>query len=663
VLPEIWIDGSVLAELAGIAPQGVRKAIARGSWHGVQLTVRQQAGNAGSPRYQILLTPDLRAAILRRNPGAAAPLAGLEAQAQANPTGGDPAPLDAGRPDETPAGPDAGRSADPTAGLDPMLLRLTDDPDKMDAVREFLAAPGRRTAEQIARRLGVHFSAIYRWVEHAKIAAATPPPVVEIGAQPITLTLPETRIPAELFAGAISHALRQPRQPLSSAHAWLTEQGIQIDYAHFTRLVKRLQPPFWQLRALAAGAHHTLLLEHTPKIIRAWLNLPSGHTYIGDQHLLDYAAVDPNTGEVELLQLYLWIDATSRYWTGLAANYGPYNQYTVGLSLLDACRLHIPTKLYNDWGRPENSSYIDGIRQRLSGWIDTGSYDDFITEFPDAAIERQHSTPGVPPVKPIEAQMAVLTRYLAAEGLTGYRKRDANPFINKKIQSDLAAAKKSDRLPTVPELLDTLTRVMQRHNTQPARTEEGPTIIPAAVFWGGLRGRRRVMREDDLKLLFFPVIERKVRNACVQVSIGARKLLLTAPALAFCEPSETVRVHWNPLPPHDGALVCRRAGDDWKPYCLADPWAGHCIDPRAADPLAESMRQKQAYMNQFRDALKRLHEQGRRAAGAEEPATVQLSGVTRTAAAKARMEAEGPAIKPVDRQAALRKLAEVMNSR
>jgi hypothetical protein len=404
-------------------------------------------------------------------------------------------------------------------------------------------------------------------------------------------------------------------------------------------------------------------LQKTPKIIRSWLQIPAGHTYIGDQHLLDYAAVLPETGEVVLLQLYLWMDATSRYWTGLAASFGAYSQYTVGASLLDACTLQMPEMLYTDWGRPENSVYINELRQRLSGWVGCGDWEDFRAKHPDAEITRKHSTPYVPPVKPIEAQMAVLTRYLAQENLVGYRKRDlANPFVKKKVQSDLAAAKRGDRLPTVPELLEVIVKVAQRHNDNPARTEEGPTIIPAEIFWQGIAGRRRVLPEQDLHLLMFPAAERTVRNSTVRVSVGKNLLEWTAPELALLPAKERVRIHYNPVPPHEGSIISRWQGDQWRFYCVADPWYGRGIHPEDRDGLTRAMEIKQRYLKQFREALKQIHVAARQRLGAVESAQIiQLTDVVRYRDQHQRHEDTRP--RPGDNQSACLKLVEVMNAK
>lgn len=622
---ETWISSRDLAGLAGIAARRVRKAIAASTWRGYRLVVRQadDASNPGTPRYEIRLDslpPDIQYAWRRATSGR------------------------------------------PTSAQDLAMLPI-DDSIKARAIKMCLDAPGLTTIRAAARMAGVDKSTMYRWLDQARKAAEMPPTTVTAGGARYAVKLPQSSVPEEAFCRALALLLDQPRAPLTMGYEVLTQAGIQISYAQFTRLLKQIEPRFEDLRLAEAAGTVPLYLQKTPKIIRSWLQIPAGHTYIGDQHLLDYAAVLPETGEVVLLQLYLWMDATSRYWTGLAASFGAYSQYTVGSSLLDACTLQMPEMLYTDWGRPENSAYINDLRQRLSGWVGCGDWEDFRAKHPDAEITRKHSTPYVPPVKPIEAQMAVLTRYLAQENLTGYRKRDlANPFVNKKVQADLAAAKRGDKLPTVPELLQTIVKVAQRHNDNPARTEEGPTIVPADIFWQGIAGRRRVLPEQDLKLLLYPHTERTVRNSTVRVTVGETLLQWTAPELALLPPKERVQVHYNPLPPHDGAVICRWRDDRWQYYCSADLWGGHGVNPEDQEKLTECMEIKQRYLKQFREALKGIHATARQRAGVAETAQViQITDVARARVAHQRHEDARP--KPGEHQAALLKLVDAVGQR
>lgn len=542
----------------------------------------------------------------------------------------------------------------------PATIRLS-RPEQAALVRRYLAG-GRSMAEAtaLAAEAGVHVSTLYRWIAEARARGQDCTRIAEIDA---LVRFPRSSVPVPDLAAAVGWLLSDPRRTLQDAHARLRETGARISYVQWTRLLKAMHPPLALLRRYRDSGAVPLRLTQTPKILRKWSALPAGHTYIGDQHLLDYQCVLPETGEVINLQLYLWMDASTTYWVGLAGSHGPYTQYTVGLSLLDACRLHVPSALLNDNGRQEKSAYIDRLWGRLSGLFDLSGNPNANAARDD---RRHYTTPNLPPVKPIEAQMAVLTRYLNQAELDGYRKRDPDPFRNQQRQAELAKAKQRGTLPTVDELLTTLVQVMERHNTTPARSEvDGATYIPAERFWTELGDRRLVLPDPDLKALFYPRFERKVRNACVRVRIGHQVREFTHPDLIQIGHHESVQVLINPLPPHAGGLVLRQ--DDagvWQPFCPLEPWLGRGIAPYAdRDTLEELMRQKQTPLNRFRDAIKALHA-ATRAKFAPEPdkpaaKILRLTDAARLRDALPELEPEAAPREPakvLDHQGALRAL-------
>lgn len=566
---------------------------------------------------------------------------------------------------------------DPTEPPPAMTLRLS-QPQRFALVRRFLdSGRSRAEAAALAAEAGVHLSTLHRWVTEARAQGQDALPIPVAGDE-TPVRFPRSAVPPALLAATVGWLLIDPRRTLREAYRHLGElllaqtTAATVSYVQFTRLIQGMTPTFADLKTLQAAGPVPLRLTKTPKILRRWSDLPAGHTYVGDQHLLDYQCVLPDTGEIVNLQLYLWMDAATTYWVGLAASYGPYTQYTVGLSLLDACRLHVPTALLNDNGRQERSAYVDDLWARLAPHLDVEG-------------SRHYTTPHLPPVKPIEAQMAILTRYLNQEGLTGYRKRDADPFENQQRQGALARAKKAGQLPTIDELLAALARVMARHNTTLARSEvDGDESIPAERFHPGLAGRRLVLAEADLQGLFYPRFQRRVRNASVRVKLGGQTLDFTHPRLAHIAPGESVQVLINPLPPHDGGLALRQDGDRWEPYCLVEPWLGRGADPYAdPDTLEALMRQKQNYLNQFRDALKALHAAARARFAPETPEQPSAQIIRLTDAARLRgawpeadaetdapdptpahgRGADRPKAEVIDHQEALRRLAEHQRQR
>lgn len=523
----------------------------------------------------------------------------------------------------------------PTAEIPVMTLPLS-RPDRFALVRRYLSGGSRTRAdvEALAKEAGVSVSQLYRWIGEARKKGQHAVSIKIDGVQrPRKVRFPRSSVPADDLAAAVGWLLQDPRRSIQDAHARLAEMGHGIGYVQFWRLLDRMDPPLAKLKALASRGGIALRLEETPKILRRWSELPPGHTYVGDQHLLDYQCVLPETGEVVNLQLYLWMDAATTYWTGLAASYGPYTRYTVGLSLLDACRIHVPRALLNDNGRQEKSAYVDELWERIGGVCDLLDPALFDGRRQFVQGERRFTTPNLPPVKPIEAQMAVLTRYLNQEELAGYRKRDADPFRNKERQGQLKKDAKAGELPTVDEVLAALVRVMKRHNTTPTRSEvDQTTYVPAERFWAGLADRRIVLADDDLKTLFYPRFERKVRNATVRIKLGGKVLDFAHPQLAGIPWQEDVRALINPIPPHDGSLALRldHAGH-WQPWCPLEVWAGRGVAPYAdRDTMEDLMRQKHAYLARFRDALTDLHAAARAkfAPAAPEPAADKVRYLT-----------------------------------
>lgn len=497
------------------------------------------------------------------------------------------------------------------------------DLKRLAIIRRFLdSGRSRDVAEALAAEAGIHVATLYRWVARARTHHLDTRSVTVSDDASLPVRFPRSSIPDDFLQEAVSWLLDDARRTRKEGYARLLDRIARetppippISYVQFTRLLAAMTPPFADLLSYRQEGSIPVRLKKTPKILRQWSAIPAGHTYVGDQHLQDYACVDPATGEVLNLQLYLWIDGATNYWTGIAACFGPYTQYTVGLSLLDACRLHIPTALLNDNGKQEKSTYVNRLWGNLSGLIDI-----------DAAAGRHFTTPNLPPVKPIESQMAVFTRYLNQEGLPGYKKRADDPFVNKARQARLATAKDTQELPTVDALLDAIVRVVERHNTQSCRSEvDGCSFIPAERFWRDLDGRRIVLPDAHLKSLFYPRFQRLVRNACVRVRIGGHTVEFTHPDLINIGAHEPVQVLINPLPPHDGGLVLRQCDERWEPYCPVEPWLGRGLHPLDdQETLKAAMRQKQGFLNRFRDAINSVNQKACALAGVSAPAAAKI---------------------------------------
>lgn len=479
---------------------------------------------------------------------------------------------------------------------------------KSYAVKQYLLNPCYRTAEALAKELGVHPATIYRWVQDAKEGEHRA--VLTIDDTPVRIKLPRTKLPEDVLLESLNIILAHPKARISQGYKYICEKGFsEISYSQYTRLLKQMEPPFEKILKYHRSGRIAALLSDTPKIIRAWTKLPVMHTIVGDQHYMDYYFYSEELEDIVRVTLYIWMDCSSRYIVSCVPAIGNYTQWHVQASLIEAFRIHTPDEIYTDWGKQENAKATEELIARLgSGHIHIGSFDDFIDKYPDSKISRKHSTPGVPPVKPIESGIRRLTEFLNQKGLTGYMKRDMqDPFRAKQIQEKLKEDMRSGRLISVEEGLEILKDAIFEANTTEIKTEEGKSFVPSQFFWQDLKGRRVVWSDYDLAMLLYPRFQRKVSNASIKITLSGKKIVLTAKELTWVRDGERVTVCLNPFPPHD-AIVLRQKGEEWEYFCTAQAWIGYAVDPRDQERLQRAMEIKYSYLRQFVLALREIHE-------------------------------------------------------
>jgi len=495
------------------------------------------------------------------------------------------------------------------------------DMDKAWAVKEYLKYGSFKAAKAIADKLGVNVATVYRWVHRAE-KEAEKLKSLSVEGMPVTIKLPPRMgIPEELFIQSLSVIMSSQGKRIINGWQYVINNGHTISYSQYTRLLQAMTPPFKKILSYHRSGRISAILTETPKVIRAWTELPVMGTIVGDQHYLDYYFYSPELDDVVKVQLYFWADCSSRYFVSCVPIIGQqYTQWHVQASLAEAFRLHAPDEIYTDWGKQENSKFTSELIDRLSvGRIFLGNWDDFLEKYPEARITRKHSTPCVPPVKPIESFIRRFTEYLNQEGLTGYHKRDTNdPFRNKEIQDSLKIAIRQRKLLSLEEGLDAIKRVIEKCNTTTINTQEGKSFIPAQFLWRGLRGRRVVIPDDELALIFFPAFIRKVRNASVQVKIGSKTVVFTAKELTWVRDGEEVMVKVNPFPPHEGSQFYRLKGGDWEYLAPAQAWIGFGVDPREQEKLQKAMEVKNHYLKQFVLAIREIHKRSQSLAGVED---------------------------------------------
>jgi len=491
-------------------------------------------------------------------------------------------------------------------------VRLT-DMDKAWAVKEYLKYGTYAAAKAIAEKFGVNVSTVYRWVKNAE-EEAEKVRMLSVEGQSVPIRFPRTQISQDALIESLSLILSSQGKRLINGWQYIVSKGYDISYSQYTRVLQSMTPPFEKILSYHRSGRISSLLSQTPKIIRSWSELPVMSTVVGDQHYLDYIFYSPELERPVKVQFYLWADTSSRAIVSCLPAIGQqYTQWHVQASLAEVFRIHIPNEIYTDWGKQENSRLTSEFIDRLaSGRIFLGNWDDFLERYPEERITRKHSTPLVPPVKPIENLINRFVEYLNQEGINGYHKRDlVDPFRSKEIQDKLKLDIKRGNIPTLEEGLGVIAKVIEKCNTTQMNTKEGKRIVPLEFLWNGLKGRRVVMSDDEIALIFFPAFVRKVRNASVQVKIGSKTVVFTAQELTWVRDGEEVMIKVNPFPPHEGSVFFRRKNDDWEFFAKATAWIGFGVDPREKDKLQKAMEVKNHYLKQFALAMRKIQEKGK----------------------------------------------------
>jgi transposase-like protein/biotin operon repressor len=594
---EVWLSRAEVQELLGISQQAISKAIQKGKFK------VQEIHGVGGRQYRIALSSlpaEAQVRYLQAHPNVwqeALKIKELSEEAKAFLI----------------------KKTLPQKEENEISVRVA-TMDRAWAIKEYLQNPCYETAKRVAEELKVHVSTIYRWIKKAEEEAERIR-MMKLEKQTVPIKFPRTSVPEDVLIESLSIILSSHGKRIINGWQYVVNKGYDISYSQYTRILNKMTPPFSKLLEYHRSGRISALLTETPKIIRAWSELPVMHTLVGDQHYLDYYMYSPELDEVVKVQLYIWADCSSRYFVSCVPSIGgQYTQWHVQASLAEAFRIHVPSEIYTDWGKQENSKMTAEFIDRLSsGKIYLGDWDDFLEKYPEAKIARKRSTPGVPPVKPIENMIRRFTEFLNQEGLTGYAKRDLkDPFRNKQIQELLKAQIKKKDLPTLEEGLKVIANVIEKCNITEIKTKEGKRFIPAEFLWKGLEGRRVVIGDDEIAMIFFPAFVRKVRNASVQVKLGTKTVVFTAKELTWLRDGEEVMIKVNPFPPHEGSMFFRWNGSDWEFLAPAIVWIGHRVHPQDQEKLAKAMEVKNHYLKQFVLAIREIHERAKNTFGVVE---------------------------------------------
>jgi len=418
-------------------------------------------------------------------------------------------------------------------------------------------------------------------------------------------------------------------------------------YTSFSRALGKIPERIWEWISKGETGFE---LGVVPKIVRAWLSVPVYSVLCGDQNIVDYNVVrseigdcqvfDPATGEIYSPEFYLWMDCTSRAWTGLWPAWGHYSRYTVGISLREACRIRLPQEIYTDWGKPECSWYVKQIVEGLKGHCATGDWGDYGGRWretdiidPEAVVHRKTSIVGTPWVKPIENQMNVLKRGLLDRNTPGFRQRLKGDWENDTRQAQLKRDRLAGRLLTTEEFLELVRDVADAHNREACQIKESPVrIIPAEVLTRGLEANPGQAYDDlTLDLIFQPRFTRTPRQGLVRVTVApGDERHYEAPELGRINPGERVQVSVDPFDLERPAVLTTLHGD----YIgLAEPWLTQQPDDKAG--LTKKIKQQMALMKWWRAQVRTLK-------GTQPAAVPRIAAVTKTARAAAASEAAKP---------------------
>ncbi|MCP4112535.1 MAG: hypothetical protein GY749_44585 [Desulfobacteraceae bacterium] len=457
-----------------------------------------------------------------------------------------------------------------------LSMKELNDPEthkKLKIYRQIKHIPYYKGRTQIISALcaehGVSKRTIWRWVEQVE-SWKNPDRLrkYEIGEQ--KFKLPKTnKFCEDAKYWVVGEYLRNIHNGMKPAHNKLkkkaAEEGWQIgDYSNLTRLIKRLPQ---QLIDLAEKGQVGFEMLHTPKIRRAWLDISPYTVLCGDQKVSDYLVFEPETNQVYSMNYYLFIDCTSRYWAGMWPSFGPYNQYTYGGALREACRIGIPDQIYTDWGKPEESRYADDIRRRLeTANIATGSWNGYREQFSSYdEVEKIKPKPGYPWPKPIENHMNLFERGLKDRFIGGYRKRDGDAWVNKQRQLKLKQERNNGKLLSVEEMFEINIDIIKDRNNGLMHVKESPDepIVPADILRNGIADRP-VYDEETLDFLFMPVFHRMVRQASVEIKVGKkdlRRYIIEPVGGAAIRRNEKVLVVIDPYDIRKPATICAPNGE------------------------------------------------------------------------------------------------------
>jgi len=372
-------------------------------------------------------------------------------------------------------------------------------------------------------------------------------------------------------------------------------QGLSCGgYESFLNLHKKISGSIMTYRDKGI---HGLREDIVPAIRRDHTAYRPMECLVGDQHKADYYGID-FAGNRVCLELFCWLDfRTQMCWGAIA--YRHYNRYTVGQALLNAVRYGMPSIVYTDWGKPEESNYTYQLVEQLGG---------LGVQIKD--IHRTHAKVRHPQAKPIEPYFSRLDKSFKNNNIPGYCKRLNDSRENELQQKELDELTRSGKLLRIDELTDEIFRVIEQRNDHLFKNRGVDNGKSPRQLYNELTRQYPVttLSEDVLEYIFLPVVSENrngkpytVKRSQIKIrhEIYNKTLTYYSPDLADHSGAE-VAVRYNPFDPsrvwvfENGAG--RKAQGAGRLLCVADEWG--MINPKDMSQVSERIAMQERLIKQ-----------------------------------------------------------------
>jgi hypothetical protein len=477
------------------------------------------------------------------------------------------------------------------------------DPTTAQMVRmtaECLAIPkgarGRREAiAQIAAHYGRHPASAYRLLQRAEAGK----PLFKEERRQSGVSLPELGFAVRAWDEAAARmavgiALENRRRQTTGVELYRRIQdtaeaeGLRIgSYRSFAHLKSRVDAtPLAVFRDKGRAGLRQDVIAAIRRDATAYRPM---EVLIGDQHKADYYAFD-SAGRVVTLELFCWMDFRTQLAWGSVA-YQHYNRYTVGRALTNAVRWGLPTTLYTDWGKPEQSDYITHLIEQLTG---LGIRTDSIQH---VTAEGRH-----PQAKPIEGFFGNFDKQVRNAGIPGYMKRLRDPREGELQQKEIKETIRAEKLLSVDDLTTSLFDQLEQWNKHQFKNRgEDNGLSPLDIYREEVKQHPvTTLSEEMLDYIFLPVRPLTIKRSSVAMKhewLG--KKVYYDRALADYQ-GRKAEVRYDPFEPWRAWIFVEK-----KLICTAEEWG--MINPKVSDQvaakMAEQKRLERSIVERYRKAL------------------------------------------------------------